>query len=137
MLTIRREQLGVFQQSKDAELVQAIAEQLGRDDPTRLDGLTERTVQQRITMGLKRARGYGLSDPRDAAQFVMLMFAVAPNFDEQPFIAACLTDEELAGLNRMNVLLTMASADDWDEARRAYDAGAWEETYERKAMPAP
>jgi hypothetical protein len=125
MLVIRRVQLDAFSQKKKDRFVDRILEHLQSKYPESLENLSRQTIRERIHVGLKKARQYGFASKRDLSVFVSLMFTIAPNFDQQSLIQECLTDEEVAGVNRLNLIMSICSEEDWAEARENYDEAAW------------
>lgn len=125
MLVIRQVQLDAFSQKKKDRFVDRILEHLQSKYPESLENLSRQTIRERIHIGLKKARQYGFASKRDLSVFVSLMFTIAPNFDQQSLIQECLTDEEVAGVNRLNLLMSICSEEDWAEARENYDEAAW------------
>ena len=129
MLVIRQEQFDAFSQKKKDHFVDRILEHLQSKYPESLENLSRRTIRERIHVGLKKASHYGFASKRDLCAFVSIMFTIAPNFDQQSLIQECLTDEEVAGVNRLNLIMSICSEEDWAEARENYDESAsksWE-----------
>lgn len=81
-----------------------------------------------IQRGIARARRYGLFSEADLTAFVAIMFEIAPNFDQHPYIHDVLTDRRLLPTEKIDALVQRVPDFVWEEADRQYDEDAWEET---------
>ena len=136
MLTIRREQLEAFRPVTEAEFTGRIADHLRskhsrsvlrlRKSPTLLERLSDELLREMVRNGIERARSYGLSWESSISGFVVLMFTVAPNFDQHPIVQRVLTASEVAPDERMKLILSEMKSSNWQEAKDRYDSSAWQ-----------
>jgi hypothetical protein len=125
MLAVTQAQFEAFQPLADRAYIEQLAQSIKRRHPEAVEGLSEEALLRRVCVGLGRARSYGLTEDWALSAFVGIMFLVAPNFDQQPGIHRVLTDRTVAADDRLNVMWDETSEADWDEAKNAYDEGAW------------
>jgi hypothetical protein len=140
MPQIREEQMQAFQREADVVFERRLAGEIRArqaDTVVRLPGRTltvrelpEATLQEMVRDGIERARGYGMTFESSLAAFVVLMFVVAPNFDEHPVVQRRLSDEKVQADARVQGLAKEVPEADWEAARDSYDPGAWKLTEE-------
>lgn len=120
---LRPEHLQAFDAEGEQALVGRIAAHLRDEYPEAVADLPDVFLEDRIRLGLARARSYGFRWESDLAVFVAFMFAFAPDFDDHPDVVAILTDEDLPLDGRVRVLAHLGD-EVWDEivARRTDDA---------------
>ena len=87
--------------------------------------LSDAELKAMVRVALHRGRRHGLMFESALASFAVLMFIVAPNFDEDPFAATVLEDRETGVNLRVEKLLEMATDNDWDRMRERYNRNAW------------
>jgi hypothetical protein len=136
MLTIRREQFSVFDQVTEAAFIRRVVEHLAEEHSDTLvkTSVAESTLRElpgadlheMVRRGVERARAYGLTWESSLTSFVVLMFVVAPNFDEHPLIKRVLQDNNVEPDLRIDRLWELTSEENWEAAAAGYDAGAWE-----------
>jgi hypothetical protein len=136
MLKIRNEQIAAFQPVADAEFVRRIAEFVRNNHarsvirtpqgPTLISRLPEAQFEKMVEHAVTRAKSYGLTWESSITGFVILMFKVAPNFDQHPAINRALTDKQVSADERIKKLLEVTTSSDWWEAKDSYDASAWQ-----------
>ncbi len=124
MLTIRDEQLQIFQQEAERRFHREVMEHVRREVPEIAGPLPEARFARMVDFGLSKADRYGLRDEDNILTFVTLMFAVAPNFDEYLWFQILLADIRLEPDRRFEVLLLEATEEDWNEAAEM-DDGSW------------
>lgn len=78
-----------------------------------------------VLNGIQRAKKHGLDTESSQAGFVVLMFEIAPNFDEYPAAQRILDDTSIAVENRLEQLAQRMSPSDWGTMNRGYDHNAW------------
>jgi|SoiMethySBSTD1v2_1073268.scaffolds.fasta_scaffold331793_3 hypothetical protein len=83
------------------------------------------TLETMVHVGLERARTYGLTWQSKLVAFVILMFAVAPNFDEYPRVQQILLDEKIPPNDRIDRLWEHITDQDWETIEKRYTIGAW------------
>jgi hypothetical protein len=135
MLKIRSEQIEAFQPVADAQFVRRIVDHLRKrqssavvrlpQGPTLIFRLPDALIHRMVQAGVARARSYGLTWESSITGFVVLMFRVAPNFDQYPAINRALTDEHVAPDARIQKLLEVTTSSDWWEAKERYDPTVW------------
>jgi hypothetical protein len=135
MLKIRSEQIEAFQPVADAQFVRRIVDHLRKrqsnaavrlpQGPTLIFRLPDALLHKMVQVGVARARSYGLTWESSITGFVVLMFKVAPNFDQHPAINRALTDAQVAPDARLQKLLEVTTSSDWWEAKEHYDPTVW------------
>lgn len=69
-----------------------------------------------VIAGIKRARAHGLSSDEDLMAYVLMMYSINPNFDQQPQIAAALADTTSSPHERWDRIFGEDFDDAWEEA---------------------
>ncbi|WP_143195261.1 hypothetical protein [Archangium sp. Cb G35] len=123
-----RAQLDEWLQRDPEQFVERVLERVREQHPTLRS--TDDMLRDSIRAGVKRARVNGLRSDRQVSEFILIMFEVAPNFDQQKDIRQMLDDTSLPVEERWERLFTPAFDAAWDEADQPgfLDAGAWFET---------
>ena len=80
-----------------------------------------------IDGGLKRARSHDLHWESSLNAFIVLMFTVAPNFDEDPKVQGIMGDNGMRPDLRMRHLTKVLTPHDWESIRESYDPKVWEQ----------
>jgi hypothetical protein len=83
-----------------------------------LDGL--------VLAGIHRAKKHGLTSESTQSGFVVLMFEIAPNFDDDPAAREILHDLSIEEENRVEELNQRLRSADWGRMNRRYDHKAWQ-----------
>lgn len=91
-----------------------------------VEDLDDETLLRMARSGIARARAYGMSWESSITAFVVIMFVVAPNFDDHPLIRRTLEDEEVEPDLRVEQLWELTTEENWEAAARDYDPGRWE-----------
>lgn len=125
MITVRQAQMSAFQNAADEGFFRRCAEQLRERYPALTDELTNELLGKMVAQGMARARGHGFTWESSLFQFLELMLAIAPSFDEVPAIRARLQDASGTELERMARLMDGTTFSEWQQAAREYDPGAW------------
>ena len=107
----------------DERLVSDITTHLREHHLNCVGGFPDAVLAELIEIGLVRARGHGFVQAEQLCVFVVLMFVVAPNFDQHPRISALLCDGTATRAQRWRGLCNSLPQWVWDEARAAYDDG--------------
>jgi hypothetical protein len=136
MLKIRPEQMKVFQPVAEAAFAREIVEELREEHadtvvhlPTgtfAIEQIADDALLELVKTGIARAREYGITWECTLAAFVVLMFVVAPNFDQHPLIQRVLRDESVGPDSRIDQLWERTSEENWQAAIQSYDASAWQ-----------
>jgi hypothetical protein len=135
MLTIRPEQLEVFQPIAEAAFERRVTTYLreNHDDtivvlPTgehEVKDLDDETLLKMVCTGIARSRSYGMTWESSITAFVVLMFTIAPNFDAHPLINRALRDDKVEPNARVEEMWDRTTEENWQTAKDSYDAGAW------------
>jgi hypothetical protein len=125
MLTIRNEQKDKWCQRDEGAFVDAILKRVRERHP--IYRQTDDMLRDSIRIGIKRARSNGLETDRQLSEFVLTMFEVAPNFDQQEDIRRALDDTNIPITQRWERLFTPEFDAAWAEADSPsfLDANAW------------
>lgn len=113
---------------EDALLVNRTVEFLQEEAPGELEGLSLDLVMQLVANGITRARSHGLTQESAIQDFVLLMFEVAPNFDQHPAFAKALRDTAEEAIDedaRIHAILERVTVEEWNQAADRYDENAW------------
>lgn len=84
MLTIRGEQIKVFEQHAKKRFESETVLHIAKFSPRQFEILGEETIRQIIGSGLERAEGYGFTNRGPARFYVELMFMLGSDFDTDP-----------------------------------------------------
>ena len=118
MFVIRNEQIEALQRQLDERFVAQVAEHLRRHKKRSVERFGTVELRRCVRIGLARARSHGLVSGPDLTTFIVLMFFIAPNFDEIEPMRSCLREESLSPGNRLKLLLSRATEEDWKRAAR-------------------
>jgi hypothetical protein len=125
MMTMRQPQMDAFQTVADEGFFRRCAAQLREKYPQLTHELTHELLGQMVEQGVARARAHGFSWESALFQYLELMLAIAPNFDEVPAIHGRLHDASGTDLDRMVRLMDTTTFSEWQQAARDHDPGAW------------
>ncbi|PTL80310.1 hypothetical protein [Vitiosangium sp. GDMCC 1.1324] len=125
MLRIRKEQMAAFQSMRDEVFARWLATYLRTHYSGLLGALSDADLERRVLVGLARALGHGLRDERKLAQFIILMFQHAPNFDEHEHIRARLSEGGRSAEWRFSEMVARTTQEEWAEVRYARDDATW------------
>ena len=136
MLVIRDEQQEVFKSAADALFEQRIMTYLreshGDAEVRVLTGelsiaqIPDDLLLQMVKKGIAGAREYDMTWESSIMSFVVLMFVVAPNFDQHPVIRSILTNELFPPDSRMDQLWETTTDEHWEVIEQNYDINAWQ-----------
>lgn len=110
------------------DLVNRTIEFLQEEAPEELAGLSLDLVAQLVASGIARASSHGLTQESAIQDYVLLMFEVAPNFDQHPAFAKALRDTAAEGVDedaRIHAILERVTVEEWNQAAENYDENAW------------
>lgn len=88
MLVIRHEQLNIFRERKVTAFVCDTCKHLRRFFPDAVAHLDEISLDEFVRQGIKRAATHNITKERDVANFINLMVAIQPEFDQLPAVQA-------------------------------------------------
>ena len=103
-----------------------IAEDEERNARTLVNRLSDETLMKMVRLGIERARSYDFTWESSITAFIVLMFKVAPNFDQHPLIARALKDARFAPEERVEKIWERVTSKNWEAAREDYDPRAWQ-----------
>lgn len=139
MLKIRSEQTRPFEAQAENAFIERVMEYLRKnhaDAPVRLpkiesaaagvSELTDKVLREMVIGGIARARNYGMTWKSTLISFVVLMFIVAPNFDEDGRVEKVLKNGQIPADERVEKLLDELSDEEWDAVGEKYDPAAWQ-----------
>ena len=90
-----------------------------------VEELPDEILLEMVRNGIARARNYGMSWESSLTAFVVLMFVIAPNFDQHPNIQQVLKDTTIVPDERIDHLWERTSEEDWEKVEQHYDSSAW------------
>jgi uncharacterized membrane protein YheB (UPF0754 family) len=136
MLRIRSEQTRPFESQAETAFVERVMNYLRKNHAdavvhlpkmeSAVFELEEKILRQMVVGGISRARGCGITLKSTLISFVVLMFIVAPNFDEDDRVQTFLSDKELTADERFEKLLDKLIDEEWDEIAEKYNAETWQ-----------
>ncbi len=124
-LELRREHLDRLSDHGDRILKEELKAFIDYERPDAFSGLAESTVNEMLVTAITKSRHYGLTTAADIATFTAIMFDVAPNFDQQPQIAACLSNRQLPAHLRLRAAVTECDEAAWQDAEDRANPEAW------------
>jgi hypothetical protein len=108
MLTIRREQLAVFEAAIIDKFLAKLEQHVRTFFPEQCKSIDSPAIRRVCEHGRTRAASYGIVSEQDVCKYINLMFTFGRDFDtdpEWPWAAQILTDRTVAGPTlRMNRL---------------------------------
>jgi len=96
-----------------------------RGEESQVSALPKSTLEALVQGGIERARTYGIRWRSAAASFVVAMFVIAPNFDEDIRVSEFLKDPDIEPNFRMDAARRRLTEDQWNAIRRKYNVNAW------------
>lgn len=102
VLTIRKEQMDVFNQHMLSRFVRNVLADLKRTFPAKCKEQGDDAVQAAIRDGIQRAQAHGVTIEYDVERFIFLMYFLDPLFDRDPRIRGILSDPGFDGRGRMD-----------------------------------
>ena len=107
MLTIRPEQMLVFEAYSIKRFEDALWEHLSSKHPEKIEELGKERSREIVRQGIEKARQFGVDVERDVAVFVEYMVAVDPRWHELEdwaWASDILADPELDGHAKMELI---------------------------------
>jgi hypothetical protein len=117
VLTLRKEQMAVFEQEALTRFVETTLARVGVEFPDRLEALGDEPARALIRDGVHRAAAFGIEGRVDVGLFVDLLFGIDPDFERLEawqWARAILESEEIDAqikLERVYTELARAHAD--------------------------
>jgi hypothetical protein len=124
-MKIRQDQFERLLQQDPEAFETKILQQVREAHPTYRQ--TDAMLRDSIRAGLKRARLHGLHSDQQLMEYVLIMFQIAPNFDQHPQIAQALADLQRSPAERWERIFEEDFDDAWHEADQPefYDERFW------------
>lgn len=113
MLTIRKEQMGVFETLFQERFRENLRLHLRGELAEETKGITDAELGRLIQVGIERARGYEITTERDITLFVDLMFLKGRDFDRDPtlpWVRTTLINKQLDGEAKMQAIFRRLAA---------------------------
>lgn len=117
MLLIRKEQMQIFGERADRLFVCSVAELLRSKHADLVEDLTGDELTKRVAYGIRKAKRHGLTWQSNLSAFVILMFTVAPNFDELKLFNLYFSKQGIHPNLKMKKLLRNTTGPDWKQAK--------------------
>ena len=121
---IRQPQVDALQLDMERNFVRNMTGMLRDEFPRFVEGLAAQVLDERIWLGLARARSHGLSRECSLASFIMMMFIIGPDFDLVPGMKELFEDETEDPDWRMERVSDLPQ-EVWREASGPARAGGW------------
>jgi hypothetical protein len=118
MLKIGKHQMKVIDDSVEEAYARDMVRYLREEHAEDVERYSDEDLRRRVDVAIARAVKYELTWDESITAFVAIMFAVAPNFDEQPAIRAVMNDERVPPNLRIDALWDRTSDEDWEDAAR-------------------
>jgi hypothetical protein len=127
MLTIRSQQMRVFQKEFDRQFCRETAAGLRLRHPAATTQLSDTQLLHRVEVALERGRSHGLETRMDLGSFIALMVVIGPVFDLHPSVGAILNDGRFSATERIDLLFLRLRPVDWREVQAFALAQPWPE----------
>lgn len=127
MLTIRKQQMEIFQAEAEERFVDTLIAHLRRWHADKVIALPEDILRWRVEYGIERARSYGITWESNIGAFLGLMFEISPRFDTQENTQQCLRDEAITPDWRIDVMMKKLVDEDWERATESDGGYGWAE----------
>jgi hypothetical protein len=135
LLKVRKEQIEAFKPQAEASFVSKVVDYLREnhadvlvqfpEEASPVKEISEERLREMARNGIARARAYGMTWESSITAFVVLMFVIAPNFDDHPLIHRVLSDEKVGPNSRIDQLWERTSEENWKVAKQDYNRSAW------------
>lgn len=136
MLKIRNQQMQAFQSVAETAFLRKLVEYLYENHPqiavqigenlSVICQIPEKELKILVASAINHARTYGITSESSLAAFVVLMFVIAPNFDEHPLIKRLLEDEKIAPNDRIDSFWQHTTEQNWQMVKQNYDPKVWQ-----------
>ena len=126
MLKIRKSQMDQMNHKAEDQFIQRMMTYLREKQSVWVEDCSDEKLRQRIVWGIARARSHGFTWESSLAKYVGLMFRFAPNFDEYPPIEEILNRKDVPGEERIDLVYSEISTEQWRSVTDRYDPAAWE-----------
>jgi hypothetical protein len=133
MPVLRTKQITKFEQELSRDPALRIELFLQDNHADKWESIEPKERKLRVRAGMLRAERHGLTHPNDVLAYVMLMFEVAPDFDQRPRIRQLLEWSAQFTQGRITAVMDHTTPDDWVEAREKTHPEAWKYLISRLA----
>lgn len=107
MLTIRKEQMQVFEERMRRQFEDRMVKDLGTKFPDQTKTMAEDGLRSLIDAGIEKAKHYGITAEEDVQAFLEYMLIYSPDFDTDPetsWAGEILCREDIIGRLKMRRL---------------------------------
>ncbi|HEY3820533.1 MAG TPA: hypothetical protein VGL81_25380 [Polyangiaceae bacterium] len=107
MLTIRDEQMRVFEAARVDRFVDATVARIAHEHPVRYGALGPEGTRALVRQGIARAKTYAIEETGAVGAFIDLMLTIHPEFELQPGmeeVREVLEDVEVSGETRLEIV---------------------------------
>ncbi|MEO8127044.1 MAG: hypothetical protein ABJF23_09215 [Bryobacteraceae bacterium] len=134
-MVIREEQIAAFERKAQggfaAELADYVRTQHGSvivrlpGERVPVSAIPRPKLEALVQAGIERAGSHGLRWRSATASFVVTMFVIAPNFDEDRRVSELLSDVDIQPNYRMDSARRRLTEDQWNAIRQQYNVNSW------------
>jgi hypothetical protein len=134
-MVIREDQISLFDRTVKTAFIEQLAAYLRSrhgntvvrlsDGELPVAALAGGTLETLVQTGIDRASAYGISWRSALASFVVTMFVVAPNFNEDTCVHRLLSDGDIEPDYRMDSVREHVTEGHWKVVRQTYDKDSW------------
>jgi hypothetical protein len=113
VLTIRKEQLAVFQKGASEDFENHMVSHVKQFFPGHFEQLGEAAVRDLIRCGIQKGASYNIEEQPDLCQFIDFLFVFGRDFDRDPALpwaSSILNDPEVPGPSAKVYELRQAAA---------------------------
>ena len=125
-LVIRSEQMAVFARLGEPAFKREIVEYFRSEYGISLSYLSDVELSHRVHIAYERALQFGFTMRASIVAYILLMFAVSPEFDTHPAIHQILHQRSIPPDERLPCLADAITTDEWEQARATNDGSFWE-----------
>jgi len=110
MLVIRREQMEAFAAARWRGFASLAAMHCRARHPEECAELDDQSLQSVVDSALRRARSHGFDQAQDLIRYLDMYFIMGPGADQEPWVAAILSQSKYSPSTRMDLLFRTAEA---------------------------
>jgi len=125
MIRFSQSQLDAMFPVKPEEFLDFATDHVMEECAASVGELPRDIVREMTDNGLARAKGWGLATPKALLAFVVLMWEIGPDFDQEPAIRAALSQGSGTPDDRFWRMIDEAPDEAWENAELNADDEAW------------
>lgn len=118
MIKIGKKQMALIDTAVEEAYARDMARYLREEHAEDVATLSDYELKRRVDVAIAKAVRYEMTWDESITAFVAIMFAVSPNFDDQPAIRAVMSDDRVPPNLRIDALWDRTTDEDWEEAAR-------------------